>query len=241
MSVKKIKAELNKYSDPRDAVFLQKFFKTGVGQYGQGDIFIGVRVPKLRLVCRQFKTIGLSDVQQLLDSDIHEHRLAGLIIMTIQYERGDPGKQEEIYNLYLSNMYRNRINNWDLVDASAPKIVGAYLQNKPRNILLKLATSENLWQRRIAIISTFAFINQGDPTTSLEVAEILLNDKEDLIHKASGWMLREVGKRCEESQLIAFLDKHSQIMPRTMLRYSIEHLPIDKKKYYMGQKALHEK
>ena len=239
-NLKQFEAAIRAYVDKDDALFLQRFFKTGVGQYGEGDFFIGIRVPKIRLVCKQFQNLMLDEIQKLLDSKIHEYRLAALIIMNTQYSKGNEVYKRLLYELYLKNVYEERINNWDLVDISAHHIIGEYLQSRPRSILFNLAKNENLWQRRVSIVSSFAFIKSGDASTSLELAEVLLHDKEDLIHKAVGWMLREAGKRCSEEILLEFLDKHAFEMPRTMLRYSLEHLSVEQKQYYMKQKILRD-
>jgi len=223
-------AELGKYADDQRAVHSSRFFKSGKGEYGEGDIFIGVRVPDTRKVCREFRSLSLEEVQKLLDSPIHEHRLAAVIILSDQFKKN----QKEVYDFYLKNVYKGRINNWDIVDSSAHKIIGPYLYDKPRDFLFDLVASHDLWQRRVAIISTFYFISKGDGSTSIELSEILLNDNHDLIHKAVGWMLREVGKRVDEEILIDFLNKNAVQMPRTMLRYSIEKLPESRRKYYLN-------
>jgi len=207
--------ELNKLADKKKAKLLARFFKTGKGQYGYGDVFIGVTVPKQREVVKKFSDLPISESQKLLKSKIHEHRLTALLILVKQFEEN----QEKIFNLYLKNT--KYINNWDLVDLSAPNIVGEYLYQKPRKILYKMAGSKSLWERRIAVLSTFYFIRQEDFKDCLKIAEILLEDKHDLIHKAVGWMLREVGKR-DKKVLVQFLNKHLKKMPRTTLRYSIE-------------------
>lgn len=232
-----VKAALETYANADDAVFLQRFFKTGAGQYGEGDIFIGVRVPKTRLVCKTFKPLPLSEIQVLLDSPVHEHRLAGLIIMTLQYPKASETGKKQLYELYMANVYKGRVNNWDLVDTSAEHIAGPYLADKPKDILYELAQSGDLWQRRVAMLSTFAYIKQGEPGVTLKLAELLLNDTHDLIQKAVGWMLREVGKRVDETILIDFLDRHAAAMPRTMLRYAIERLSVNKRTYYMQLKG----
>lgn len=232
-----VKAALETYANEDDALFLQRFFKTGAGQYGEGDVFIGVRVPKTRLVCRKFATLPLTEMQILLDSPVHEHRLAGLIIMTLQYPKASEAGKEQLYELYMANVYKGRVNNWDLVDTSAERIVGPYLADKPKSVLYELARSDDLWQRRVAMLSTFAYIKQGEPGVTLKLAELLLNDTHDLIQKAVGWMLREVGKRVDEAILIDFLDTHAAAMPRTVLRYAIERLSSDKRSYYMQLKG----
>lgn len=225
-------AALEAHASPQDAVFLQRFFKTGPGQYGEGDVFIGVRVPMTRQVCKQFKDLSLGEVQKLLDSTVHEHRLAGLILLADTYGKATADRQQAIYDLYLKNLYAGRINNWDLVDASAEFVVGPHLRDKPRQILLELARSESIWQRRVAIIATFYFIKQGDASVTLQIAEELLHDQHDLIQKAVGWMLREAGKRIDEKILTDFLHEHYREMPRTMLRYAIERLSVEQKSLF---------
>ncbi len=222
---------LKKLSSPQRAQSSRRFFKTDPGQYGEGDEFIGVVVPDIRKVARQYFGVSLKEVAELLHSKIHEERLCALFILVEQYKKGDSKKQKNIFELYLKNY--KYINNWDLVDLTAPPIVGAYLADKPKDVLYKLAHSRNLWQRRIAIVATFYFIYQGESKTTLELAKILLHDKHDLIHKAVGWMLREVGKRCDERILLNFLDKHYRDMPRTCLRYAIERLPKIKRRAYL--------
>lgn len=219
-----ILAELKKYANQENAKILQRFFKTGKGEYGEGDVFIGVRVPDIRKVAKENKDISLKKVEKLLQNKIHEARLLGLLILT--YKKLD----KEIYDLYLRNT--KYVNNWDLVDLTAHKIVGKYLENKNRNILYKLAKSKSLWEKRISIISCFWFIKDKDFEDAIKISEILLHDKHDLIHKAVGWMLREIGNRdqCTEEK---FLDKYHKVMPRTMLRYSIERFSDKKRKYYM--------
>jgi len=237
MTAENVQATLQKHASAQDAEFLQRFFKTGEGQYGAGDVFIGVRMPQTRQVAREFKNLPLREVQKLLGSRVHEHRMAALIILTLQYPQADKPDKQKIYEFYLDNLRRDRINNWDLVDVSAPHVIGAYLMGRSHNPLFELAASQDLWQRRAAIISTFAFIAQGDAATTLQLAEILLNDPRDLIHKAVGWALREVGKRCNRQLLLDFLDKHAGEMPRTMLRYSLEHLPPEQRRQYMKKKT----
>ena len=205
------------------------FFKTGKGQYGEGDIFIGSTVPDTRSVASSYKDLPFFDIRTLLHSKIHEERLCALLILVYQFQKGN--NQKKIYEFYLKNT--KRINNWDLVDSSADKIVGCYLFEKDKKILCTLARSSNLWERRIAIIATFYFIRNKQFEDTLGVSEILLQDKHDLIHKAVGWMLREVGKR-DQNILETFLKKYYKIMPRTMLRYSIEKFSDPKKKFYMS-------
>lgn len=230
MTAKDVQQELKKYASDVDAVNLQWFFKTGPGEYGEGDVFIGVRVPAIRKVCKDFKTLPLAEVRKLIESPIHEHRLAGLIILTLQYPKSE--NKQAIYDLYIDELAKGNVNNWDIVDVTCRAVVGEHLRGD-RAKLFKLAESHNLWERRVAIISTFPYIASGDPTTSLELAELLLHDTHDLMHKAVGWTLREVGKRCDRQLLIAFLDKHAATMPRTTLRYAIEHLPEDVRQHYL--------
>ena len=227
-----VKSDLQEASDPLHAEKLQDFFKTGKGEYGEGDIFLGARVPEQRRIAKKHRNIPLKDVLDLLRSDIHEHRLTSLFILTDQYVKADKQKKEEIVNLYLDNT--GFINNWDLVDSSAHKILGAWLIDKPRDILYSLAKSESVWERRISIISTFSFINEGDLADAVALAKILINDEHDLIHKACGWVLREVGKK-NNDKLISFLDKYYLKMPRTMLRYAIEKLPETQRKHYLSK------
>ena len=231
MSVhEQVKTELEKLSDPEHAMKLQGFFKTGKGEYGEGDVFIGVRVPDQRRIAKKYRNIPLTDVLELLRSEIHEHRLTALFILTEQFNKGDEEARRRIVDLYLRNTAY--VNNWDLVDSSAHKILGVWLVDKPRGVLYDLAGSESLWERRISIISTFAFINRGDLVDALALAGALVDDGHDLIHKASGWVLREVGKM-DQSALEEFLLEYFETMPRTMLRYAIERLPEEWRRFYM--------
>lgn len=236
MQAKDIMKALDKYSSDSDAIFLQHFFKTGPGQYGEGDIFIGVRVPDNRKVCKQYITLPLDEVDKLLASPIHEHRLSGVYILCYKYKKANSLERKEIFDLYIKALYAGHINNWDIVDMSCPAVVGEYLLDKNRDILYQLAKSQKLWEKRVAIISTYAFIRSGDFSTTLDIADILLNDSHDLIHKAVGWMLREVGKRIDEEILTDYLEKNASIMPRTMLRYACEKLSVDKKQYFYNLK-----
>jgi 3-methyladenine DNA glycosylase AlkD len=230
MLLKKIKQELRKQKDLQQAKVLAKFFKTARGQYGYGDKFLGVRVPSLRLLAKKYISLGSSDIKVLLSSKYHEERLLGALILVYQFNVADDKKQKDIYNFYLKNWAS--INNWDLVDTTTPNIVGEYLLDKDKKILYAFARSNNLWKKRMAIIATFSFIKRKQFTDTLLIARILLTDKHDLIHKAVGWMLREVGKRdlgVEE----CFLQKWCKKMPRTMLRYAIEKFPENKRQYYL--------
>lgn len=231
MNADEVIVRLQTYASDTDAANLSWFFKTGPGQYGEGDQFIGVKVPMIRLVCREFKTLPLAEVQKLIESPVHEHRLAGLIILTLQYPKSR--EKQAIFDLYIEEFHKGNINNWDLVDVTCRAVVGEHLREN-REMLFVLARSDNLWERRTAIISTFPYIASGDPSTSLALAEILLHDKHDLMHKAVGWTLREVGKRCDRKLLTDFLDQYAAEMPRTALRYAIEHLPEQTRQYYLA-------
>ena len=230
MVINNLKKDLQKIADKDKAKILQRFFKTGKGQYGEGDVFIGGKVPDQRKVAKNYPDLTLEEIQELLSSKIHEYRLTSLFILIGKYKKSNEKKKKEIFNFYLKNT--KNINNWDLVDLSAPNIVGDYLLDKKRDILYKLSKSKSLWGRRIAILATAAFIRNNEFKDTLNISEILLNDKHDLIHKAVGWMLREVGKRNQNSEE-EFLKKHYKTMPRTMLRYSIERFDEKKRKFYM--------
>jgi 3-methyladenine DNA glycosylase AlkD len=225
------KKELRRYASKEKSRGLQRFFKTGKGEYAQGDIFIGVMVPFIRKVAQQFKDMPLNDTVKLLRSRIHEQRLLALFILVGQFNKGDAKAKDKIFKAYLANT--KYINNWDLVDLSAPNIVGAFLLDKDRKLLYKLAQSRLLWERRIAVLATFAFIRQHQFGDVLRIAEVLLHDEHDLIHKAVGWMLREVGKRDKGVEEL-FLNNHAKIMPRTMLRYAIERFPENKRRKFLG-------
>ncbi len=233
MKAKDVKDSLRSVSHPERVEFLQGFFKSGPGEYAEGDILIGVYVPDARKIARKYKTLSITETKKLLKSKIHEERLVALLILVDQFKNGNSEDQETIYNLYLANT--KYINNWDLVDASAHLIVGPFLEGKNKKILEELAKSESLWKRRIAMMATFYEIKNEKFTTALKIAKILLNDSHDLIHKSVGWMLREIGKRdlaTEEK----FLEKHSTKMPRTMLRYAIERFPKEKYRYFLEKK-----
>lgn len=229
-----LRGELKINANKNQARILQGFFKTGKGEYGEGDVFLGIKVPLQRKICKKYLDMDFDEIQSLLDSEIHEERFCASIILVIQFEKGDDSREKSIFNFYIKNA--KRFNNWDLVDLSAPKIVGEYLVNRDRKILYHLARSNNLWERRIAILSTFAFIREGDFQDTLEISRILLDDEHDLIHKAVGWMLREVGKR-DISVEKFFLDAYCQEMPRVMLRYALEKLPQEERAFYMDKQA----
>ena len=225
-----IQKRLKALGDPRVAAGSRRFFKTGPGEYGEGDLFRGIRVPVLRSLSKEYQSISLPEAGRLLGSAFHEDRLLALLLLVRLYSRGDEASREEIYRLYLKNT--RFVNNWDLVDSSAEQIVGAYLWDKPRAPLRRLAQSEDLWERRVAVMATFHFIKRGEFGETLALARALLSDREDLIHKAVGWMLREVGKRdpgAEEE----FLKEHYKRMPRVMLRYAIEKFPEEKRRRYL--------
>lgn len=224
-------SDLKTQAKKEKAKIMSGFFKTKKGQYGEGDIFLGITVPDQRKVAKKYKESSFDDVKKLLENKIHEYRLTGLLILVEKFKDADESKRKKIIDLYLGNI--KHVNNWDLVDLSADKILGAYLLDKNKSILKKMAISKSLWERRIAIVSTFAFIKQNKFDDTIKISEILLNDKEDLIHKAVGWMLREVGKRDKGAE-ISFLKKHYKIMPRTMLRYSIERFSESEKKFFMA-------
>lgn len=226
-----LRKELKINANPEKAEVLRRFFKTGPGQYGEGDVFIGIVVPILRKIAKKFTDLPLEKILVLLKSKIHEERLIALLILIAQFNSGNILEKEEIFQLYIS--HTSFINNWDLVDLSAEKIVGVYLDGKSKEILYNLARSDSLWERRISIVSTFHFIKKGIYNDALAIATILLMDKEDLIHKATGWMLREVGKRCSEEAEEAFLREHHSKMPRTMLRYAMERFSPEKKRLYL--------
>ena len=220
-------------ASPEKARVLRGFFKTGPGQYGAGDIFLGITVPLLRRLAKECRATPINDMLALLRSSVHEERLFALFLLVAAYTRSDEAAKDKIYRLYMRNL--RFINNWDLVDLSAPNIVGAHLVTRERVPLYKLARSSKLWEKRVAILSTFAFIRQDDFADMLRISRILLADEHDLIHKAVGWMLREVGKRdlAEEEK---FLKRHYRNMPRTMLRYAIERFPETKRKKYLHGK-----
>ncbi len=224
---------LRTHASPIRAEISQRFFKTGAGEYGEGDQFLGVTVPQTRKVARAYREMSLKEVQVLVKSALHEDRLLGLLIMVGQFQRAKTNEErKKIVDVYLSLAHQGHVNNWDLVDTSAYHIVGAYVYEQPSDLLDKLAGSKNLWERRIAIVATFYFICQGESGPTFRIAKRLLADSHDLIHKAVGWMLREVGKRCSEKELEGFLNVHYQRMPRTMLRYAIERLPEGRRGAY---------
>ena len=228
-----LKQKLQQLANPEKAKQLQRFFKTGKGEYGEGDIFLGIIVPEQRKIAKQFQELSLNEIQKLLNSKIHEHRLIALLILIDKYKKASEYEKQDIFNFYLENT--NNINNWDLVDLSAHKIIGDFLQEKRADILYELAKSKNLWEKRISIISTFAFIRNNQFEEALKISEILLNDSHDLIHKAVGWVLREIGKKNQNVEE-EFLKKHYIQMPRTMLRYALEKLNPKRRQQYLKGK-----
>jgi len=227
-----VRAALAEVSSADAALSAARYFKTGAGQYGDGDVFLGVKVPAVRAVVKRFRGLPLDEVDALLGDAEHEHRLAGVLLLVAAY----PGSPSEVVDRYLAAVHRGRVNNWDLVDASSEFILGPWLLARDRSMLAELAASDSLWERRVAVLATFEFIKHGDAATTLELAEQLLDDREDLMQKAVGWMLREVGKRVSREALTGFLDAHAAAMPRTMLSYAIEHLSPDERARYRAMR-----
>lgn len=230
-------AALAKYGNPERVAGTERFFKTEKGGYGEGDQFLAATVPKTRLVCMEFKDLPLGEIQKLLDSPIHDYRLGAVILLSNQYKKGDDAKRQAIFDLYVKNLKAGRVNNWDIIDSSAHFIIGPHIEHTDRKLLFELAKQPDLWQRRAAILSAFYYVKQGDGKTTIQLAEKLIDDKRDLIQKAVGWQLREVGKHGQPELLTAFLDMHAATMPRTALRYAIEHLLAKQKAHYMGLSA----
>ncbi|HSB33076.1 MAG TPA: DNA alkylation repair protein [Nitrospirota bacterium] len=230
MNARDIKKRLRLLADKEKARVLRGFFKTGPGQYGEGDLFLGITVPALRRLAKQCRDTSIAEAARLLASPVHEERLLALLLLVRIFEAGDEAAKKKICGFYLRNT--RYVNNWDLVDLSAPNIVGNYLLDKSRKPLYAFAKSRDLWKRRIAIMATFAFIKEHDYADTLRISGLLLNDEHDLIHKAVGWMLREVGKRALSAEE-TFLKKHYKTMPRTMLRYAIERFPGGKRRKYL--------
>ncbi|MEU2252656.1 DNA alkylation repair protein [Nocardia xishanensis] len=233
-----VRQALAEVADAADAIHLQRFFKTGPGEYGEGDVFIGVRVPMTRAIAKRFAALDLPEIDELLDSAVHEERLAGLVILNARFAKAakprtlDLAAQEKIVRLYLDAVRCGRVNNWDLVDVSAENVLGPWLLDRPRDLLFELAAADSLWERRVALLTTFAFIKAGDPSTTFQLCEQLSTDRRDLIQKAVGWMLREVGKRVDRAMLTGFLDEHAPRMGRTALSYATEHLAAAERSAY---------
>lgn len=229
MNKQSLLKELKGLANKPQARMLRRFFKTGPGEYGYGDTFWGLKVPQIRTLVRKYSRLDFKSVEQLIRYPVHEVRLCALLILVAKYKT-DPART---FRIYLKNT--RYINNWDLVDATAGYILGAYLDGKSKSVLWKLARSKLLWERRMSIIATLCYIVQGQSGPTLKIARMLLKDRHDLIHKAVGWMLREVGKRCSQAEEEAFLKKYAAIMPRTMLRYAIERFSQAKRKYYLSR------
>ncbi len=226
--------KLKKIASKEKRVILQRFFKTGVGQYGEGDLFLGVTVPQQRALAKEFIQLPLNEVEKMLASKYHEVRLTGLLILVLKYQKAELEKEKKaIFDFYIKHLLA--VNNWDLVDVTTPNIVGDYLFKKPKNILYKLAKSKNLWQRRVSMLASFAFIKNHDFVDALKLAKIHLKDGHDLMHKAVGWMLREIGKR-NVNVLRKFLDDNISNLARTTLRYAIEHFSEQERKKYLQLK-----
>lgn len=230
--VEEIRKKLRQLGNPEKAIFHQRFFKTGSGEYAEGDVFLGIIVPEIRKLVAQYKALPIAEAFELLESPIHEERHFALMHLVYVFSKTDEAARKTIYKNYLD--HTAHINNWDLVDVSAPSIVGGYLIDKSRSPLAKLARSRSLWERRIAIVSTGYFIRKNQFEDTVKISEMLLKDKEDLIHKAVGWMLREAGKK-DLAVLEGFLQKHHRVMPRTMLRYAIEKFPEARRQKYLSK------
>lgn len=233
MTADSVKKNLRRAADKEKAAFFPRFFKTGKGQYGEGDVFMGVTVPKMRMIARDHRDLPLEQVAVLLADPVHECRLTALLILGEQYDRGTPHQQKRVATFYLSHL--SGVNNWDLVDSSAYRILGTSLVGKNWKLLKRMARSKNLWEQRIAMVATLAFIRAGDMAPTIAIAEMFLDHAHDLMHKATGWMLREMGKK-DQRALIRFLDRHAAVMPRTALRYALERLGETERTRYMQRK-----
>jgi 3-methyladenine DNA glycosylase AlkD len=236
MSAARVTKAIQSLASPTQARHLQRFFKTSKGEYGYGDVFLGITVPQIRKIANEYKDLTLPQIDKLMASKFHEVRFCGLVILTLQFKSSSESiVHKKIFDFYLKQVKAERVNNWDLVDVSAP-IIGQYLigLGSSNQLLLKLARSKSLWQRRVAIVFTFAFIREGIPQPTLLVAQVLLRDEQDLIHKATGWMLREMGKR-NPIELRKFLERHVSVMPRTMLRYAIEKFSSTERKRWLAK------
>ena len=234
MKTEEIRKRLRDLADEKKAGVLRRFFKTGPGEYGEGDVFLGLTVPQLRKLAREYRDTSDPQVRDLIMSPVHEERMLALFLLMGKYSEGGGKRKKDIYTFYLEHV--RFVNNWDLVDLSAPSVVGDFLLDRSRKPLYRLARSTSLWERRIAVLATFTFVKQGQFSDTLKIAEILLSDKEDLIQKAVGWMLREVGKRDLNAEE-GFLRVHYRKMPRTMLRYAIERFAPSKRKLYLEGKV----
>lgn len=227
-TAEQLQAEIAANASPRRALDLMWFFKTAPGEYGEGDEFLGLTVPTLRGIAKGYYDLPFAELDALLDSPIHEHRFSALLVLVRRAKK----QPQETVDFYLAALARGRVNNWDLVDLSAGPILGGYLLERPRDVLFELAASESLWERRVAMVATQEFIRAGEAETTFAIAELLLEDREDLIQKAVGWMLREVGKRVDRTPLLEFLERNAARMPRTMLSYAIEHLSPEQKAHF---------
>jgi 3-methyladenine DNA glycosylase AlkD len=227
-----VRGELRAIATPERAKANAWFFKTGKGEYGEGDQFVGVRVPDQRKIARDYRQLPLEEIRKLIDSAIHEERLTGTFILVSRYQEGDAATKEQCFDFYLKHL--SRMNNWDIVDSSAPHIVGTHLKTRKRDLLYRLAKSKVLWERRVAMVSTQALIASGEHQDAFAIAKLLFDDEEDLMHKAVGWMLREVGKHVDPDLLRGFLKKNVKKMPRTALRYAIEHFPRAERKQWLA-------
>jgi 3-methyladenine DNA glycosylase AlkD len=241
MSFKDLTKELQALKDPARAKSSIGFFKTKKGQYGEGDVFLGINVPNQRVLAKKYQNLPLTDLEKLLQSKYHEYRLTALFILVAQYRKGGPQEQKILFEFYCRML--PRINNWDLVDTSARPIVGEYLytyktEKQAMQVLTKMARSQNLWERRVAVVAAWAFSMRQNPTPVFTLTGILLYDTEDLMHKACGWMLREVGKHCGEDVLTDFLNIHASLLPRTALRYAIEHYSPQERQVFLSQKRI---
>jgi 3-methyladenine DNA glycosylase AlkD len=236
-SAKEFIVRLKKLQSPKELEKIQRYFKPGKGEYTEGDKFMGVRMGQVFALAKEFIDMELVEIEKLLEHPIHEMRVGAVSIMDFQArsKKTSGTRRKELFDLYMHR--HDRINNWDLVDRSAPYVVGGYLSDRPRDILQSLAYSKNIWERRTSIVSTYFFIRQGDVDDTFKIAEILLHDKEDLIHKAAGGWIREAGKK-DPKRLLTFLDQYAPTMPRTMLRYAIERLPKNQREYYLAMKKI---
>lgn len=228
MSAAVLRDELVALADPDRAAGSARYFQAGPGGYGEGDVFLGVRVPDVRAIVRRHRDLGFDEVEHLLDDPVHEVRLAGVLLLVVRARR----EPDEAMTRYLDALHRGRVDNWDLVDSSARDLLGAALRGGDRSVLHRLAASDLVWERRAAVIATFAFLADGDATTTVALAERLLDDPHPLMHKAVGWALREVGVRVDRGMLLGFLDEHAAVMPRVMLSYATEHLEPDVRAHY---------
>lgn len=228
--INQLKKELKQIANPNRAKHESRYFKTGKGEYGEGDIFLGIDTLNKRKLAKKYSQLSLKDIKYLISSKFHDYRFVALVILINKYQKGDERKRKQIFNFYLKNI--KYVNNWDLVDISAPNIIGDYLLDKDRKTLYQLVKSKSLWKKRIAVLATFRFIKENQFEDTLKISEILLNDHHDLIHKAVGWMLREVGKK-DQIEEERFLLRYYQKMPRTMLRYAIERFKENKRQFYL--------